>query len=168
MDYQPEVAAPISGGGFSNVFTRPLYQQQALPTFLQNIGDLNQGFYKWACICQLIFPMLNYNCAALMAAVSLTFLRRRKVSRYFGMVMKSTHLAQAARHLSVYSSLHLAGPHLRTPLTAMCRSSRQLLRFLMTIDLLSVSPHWAFSTHGCMVKPARASRISYMGGTRAA
>ena len=35
MGYLPEVAASISGGGFSNYFVRPEYQQQAVSSFLQ-------------------------------------------------------------------------------------------------------------------------------------
>jgi tripeptidyl-peptidase-1 len=30
----PEVAAPLSGGGFSNYFKRPEYQEDAVPAFL--------------------------------------------------------------------------------------------------------------------------------------
>ena len=46
---RPEVAARFSGGGFSNYFERPLYQQQALPTFFQDVGGLSgryRGFFK--------------------------------------------------------------------------------------------------------------------------
>ncbi|KAF8264575.1 peptidase S8/S53 domain-containing protein, partial [Lactarius quietus] len=46
MNYQPEVAAETSGGGFSNYFPRPLYQQQVVPTFLQNLGDQYEGLYN--------------------------------------------------------------------------------------------------------------------------
>ncbi|KAF8257734.1 peptidase S8/S53 domain-containing protein [Lactarius quietus] len=45
MNSQPEIAAPFSGGGFSNIFLRPLYQEQVVPTFLQNFGDQYQGMY---------------------------------------------------------------------------------------------------------------------------
>ena len=54
MNYQPEVAAPLSGGGFSNIFLRPLYQQQVVPAFLQNFGNQYQGMYKYVCIRDLI------------------------------------------------------------------------------------------------------------------
>ncbi|KAI9449976.1 subtilisin-like protein [Lactarius psammicola] len=36
----PEVAASISGGGFSNYFPRPPYQKEAVPLFLQDVGDI--------------------------------------------------------------------------------------------------------------------------------
>ncbi|KAF8260472.1 peptidase S8/S53 domain-containing protein [Lactarius quietus] len=42
----PEVAAELSGGGFSSYFSRPPYQQQAVSTFLQAIGTQYQGFYN--------------------------------------------------------------------------------------------------------------------------
>ncbi|KAH9162464.1 subtilisin-like protein [Lactarius sanguifluus] len=45
-DYQPEVAAAISGGGFSEHFERPPYQRQAVPTFLENLGSRYQGLYN--------------------------------------------------------------------------------------------------------------------------
>ncbi|KAI9452653.1 subtilisin-like protein [Lactarius psammicola] len=45
-EYEPEVAAPFSGGGFSNIFERPPYQQQAVHNFLENLGSQYQGFYN--------------------------------------------------------------------------------------------------------------------------
>ncbi len=42
----PEVAAPLSAGGFSNYFSRPDYQDAVVPLFLQNLGHKYQGFYK--------------------------------------------------------------------------------------------------------------------------
>ncbi|KAH9027655.1 subtilisin-like protein [Lactarius hengduanensis] len=36
---EPEFAASISGGGFSNIFKRPEYQEQAVSTFLQHLGN---------------------------------------------------------------------------------------------------------------------------------
>ncbi|KAH9168160.1 subtilisin-like protein [Lactarius sanguifluus] len=41
----PEVAASISGGGFSNYFERPPYQANAVPPFLQILGDKYRGYY---------------------------------------------------------------------------------------------------------------------------
>ncbi|KAH9160140.1 subtilisin-like protein [Lactarius sanguifluus] len=41
----PEVAASLSGGGFSNYFDRPPYQANAVPPFLQTLGDKYQGYY---------------------------------------------------------------------------------------------------------------------------
>ncbi|KAH9029453.1 subtilisin-like protein [Lactarius hengduanensis] len=42
----PEVAASISGGGFSNYFPRQPYQANAVSTFLQNFGDKYSGLYN--------------------------------------------------------------------------------------------------------------------------
>ncbi len=45
-DFEPEVAARFSGGGFSNYFERPDYQDKAVPTFLENLGSQYRSFYK--------------------------------------------------------------------------------------------------------------------------
>ncbi|KAH9059179.1 subtilisin-like protein [Lactarius vividus] len=42
----PEVAASLSGGGFSNYFERPPYQANAVPPFLQTLGEKYQGYYQ--------------------------------------------------------------------------------------------------------------------------
>ncbi|KAH9017706.1 subtilisin-like protein [Lactarius pseudohatsudake] len=42
----PEVAASISGGGFSNYFPRQPYQANAVSTFLQNFGNEHSGLYN--------------------------------------------------------------------------------------------------------------------------
>ncbi|KAH9013552.1 subtilisin-like protein [Lactarius pseudohatsudake] len=44
--HDPEVAASISGGGFSNFFPRQPYQANAVSTFLQNFGDKHRGLYN--------------------------------------------------------------------------------------------------------------------------
>ncbi|KAI9450052.1 subtilisin-like protein [Lactarius psammicola] len=44
--YLPEVAASLSGGGFSSFFARQIYQQRAVSTYLQQLGDQYQGFYN--------------------------------------------------------------------------------------------------------------------------
>lgn len=44
--YAPEVAATLSGGGFSNHFLRPNYQQEAVSIFLENFGKQYQGPYQ--------------------------------------------------------------------------------------------------------------------------
>ncbi|KAH9021333.1 subtilisin-like protein [Lactarius pseudohatsudake] len=51
MDYDPEVAAVLpnggsSGGGFSDFFERPPYQEEAVSTFLHGLGNRYQGFYN--------------------------------------------------------------------------------------------------------------------------
>ncbi|KAH9051041.1 subtilisin-like protein [Lactarius vividus] len=45
-DFEPEVAADFSGGGFSDYFERPTYQAEAVSTFLQGLGNLYQGLYN--------------------------------------------------------------------------------------------------------------------------
>ncbi|KAF8261294.1 subtilisin-like protein [Lactarius quietus] len=42
----PEVAAGLSGGGFSDYFLRPLYQDRAVPPFLQSLGSQYYGLYN--------------------------------------------------------------------------------------------------------------------------
>ncbi|KAH9070801.1 subtilisin-like protein [Lactarius deliciosus] len=42
----PEVAAGISGGGFSNYFERPPYQSVVVPAFLQSLGSQYDGMYN--------------------------------------------------------------------------------------------------------------------------
>jgi tripeptidyl-peptidase-1 len=46
MDKYPEVAAELSGGGFSNHFARPEYQDDVVPTFLDYLGSQYEGSYK--------------------------------------------------------------------------------------------------------------------------
>ncbi|KAH9044180.1 subtilisin-like protein [Lactarius hengduanensis] len=45
-DYEPEVAVKFSGGGFSDYFERPSYQEEAVSTFLQDLGNWHQGLYN--------------------------------------------------------------------------------------------------------------------------
>ncbi|KAH9000630.1 subtilisin-like protein [Lactarius hatsudake] len=42
-DYDPEVAAPLSGGGFSDHFPRPVYQDVAVSAFLERQGTHPEG-----------------------------------------------------------------------------------------------------------------------------
>ncbi|KAH8989266.1 subtilisin-like protein [Lactarius akahatsu] len=46
MSFRPEVAASLSGGGFSEYFSRPGYQQRAVSTFLDNLGQQYSGLYN--------------------------------------------------------------------------------------------------------------------------
>ena len=48
MYSSPEVAANPSGGGFSNYFKRPTYQDSAVPAFLQALGGQYEGLFKCA------------------------------------------------------------------------------------------------------------------------
>ncbi|KAH9174030.1 subtilisin-like protein [Lactarius sanguifluus] len=45
-DYDPEVAAPLSGGGFSDHFPRPVYQDAAVSAFLERQGTQYAGLYS--------------------------------------------------------------------------------------------------------------------------
>ncbi|KAH9030363.1 subtilisin-like protein [Lactarius pseudohatsudake] len=42
----PEVAAEFSGGGFSNHFLRPVYQQVVVPPYLVQLGSKHAGLYN--------------------------------------------------------------------------------------------------------------------------
>ncbi|KAH9059157.1 subtilisin-like protein [Lactarius vividus] len=42
----PEIAASLSGGGFSDYFERPPYQANVVPPFLETLGDKYQGYYQ--------------------------------------------------------------------------------------------------------------------------
>ncbi|KAH9053379.1 peptidase S8/S53 domain-containing protein [Lactarius vividus] len=44
--YDPEVAAPLSGGGFSDYFPRPAYQDVAVSAFLERQGTQYSGLYN--------------------------------------------------------------------------------------------------------------------------
>ena len=41
-----EIAAPFSSGGFSNIFPRPSYQDTAVVTYLEALGDTYKGRYN--------------------------------------------------------------------------------------------------------------------------
>ncbi|KAI0693673.1 family S53 protease [Cerioporus squamosus] len=42
----PEVVAPFSSGGFSNIFARPDYQSAAVSSYLSALGSTNSGLYN--------------------------------------------------------------------------------------------------------------------------
>ncbi|KAH9044203.1 subtilisin-like protein [Lactarius hengduanensis] len=44
--HEPEVAASFSGGGFSDYFEWPTYQEEAVSTFLEDLGNQYQGLYN--------------------------------------------------------------------------------------------------------------------------
>ena len=41
-----EVAAPFSSGGFSNIFARPSYQDDAVAAYLDKLGNTNAGLFN--------------------------------------------------------------------------------------------------------------------------
>ena len=57
--YMPEVAASLSGGGFSNYFPRPPYQRLAVGGFIRTLGDRYSGLYKCVRSSDLISPILG-------------------------------------------------------------------------------------------------------------
>jgi len=48
MRFLPEIGAPFSGGGFSNYFPRPDYQNKLVPPFLKKLGRQYKGLYNSA------------------------------------------------------------------------------------------------------------------------
>ena len=54
-----EVAASLSSGGFSNVFERPKYQADALPTYFRRLRGKHAGLYKWARFRDRMWPILT-------------------------------------------------------------------------------------------------------------
>ena len=44
--FGPEVATSFSGGGFSNIFSRPSYQDTAVSTYLNKLGKTNAGLFN--------------------------------------------------------------------------------------------------------------------------
>ncbi len=43
---QPEIATSFSGGGFSDLFCRPTYQDRAVTEYIDNLGERWQGLYN--------------------------------------------------------------------------------------------------------------------------
>ena len=46
VEFLPEVAAPFSSGGFSNVFPRPFYQNGAVDTYLGTLGNIDFNLFN--------------------------------------------------------------------------------------------------------------------------
>lgn len=47
--FSPEIVADynfVSGGGFSNIFARPSYQDAAVSAYLKKLGNKYEGFYN--------------------------------------------------------------------------------------------------------------------------
>lgn len=44
----PETSAPLSGGGFSTIFSRPSYQASVVTKYLSSIGSTNAGKFNTA------------------------------------------------------------------------------------------------------------------------
>ncbi|KAH9173031.1 subtilisin-like protein [Lactarius sanguifluus] len=61
----PEIAAILSGGGFSSYFPRPYYQDIAVPLFLQDVGDIYGGLFNpyGRCIPDIAAQALDFEIA---------------------------------------------------------------------------------------------------------
>ncbi|KAI0294289.1 family S53 protease [Multifurca ochricompacta] len=46
QNVDPEIAADLSSGGFSNIFGIPSYQQSAVSSYLQQLGSTNDGLFN--------------------------------------------------------------------------------------------------------------------------
>jgi tripeptidyl-peptidase-1 len=46
-EFNPEVAATLSGGGFSRYFVTPSYQSSAVKAFIKGLGKTHDGLYKF-------------------------------------------------------------------------------------------------------------------------
>ena len=44
----PETAINLTGGGFSNYFARPSYQDQDVKTYIKNLNGAYDGLYKYS------------------------------------------------------------------------------------------------------------------------
>ena len=55
----PEVAAGLSGGGFSNYFARPSYQNTAVTTYLHGLGTTNSGLFKYELSLHVMVGLVN-------------------------------------------------------------------------------------------------------------
>ncbi|KAF8264281.1 peptidase S8/S53 domain-containing protein [Lactarius quietus] len=95
----PEIATPLSGGGFSTFFGRPDYQDDAVPTFLQNLGNQYNGFYKY-----ISFPGMQ------MAAAFPTSLRKRRISSPSTDKNPGKDTARAVRRPFVFSTIPFSAP----------------------------------------------------------
>ncbi|KAH9053813.1 peptidase S8/S53 domain-containing protein [Lactarius vividus] len=91
--FMPEVAASLSGGGFSEYYPRPEYQQQAVSTFLDNLGQQYSGLYNF-----------------LMAAASQILPRRRSKSHFSTKERSYSRKEQAAQRQCVSPSFLLSVP----------------------------------------------------------
>jgi len=56
----PETAIFFTGGGFSNYFTRPSYQDQVVTTYIKKLNGAYHGLYKYG-FCRLVFCELPLN-----------------------------------------------------------------------------------------------------------
>jgi len=54
IDIKPETAINITGGGFSDYFLRPSYQDKDVTAYIKNLNGTYDGLYKWG-LCPLAF-----------------------------------------------------------------------------------------------------------------
>ena len=110
MSHTPEIAAPLSGGGFSNFFLRESYQNDAVQFYLRIIGNKYKGFYKCVPLTESD-PTYSYfvNIFVVLLDVPIPISpRRRCTAALLLMENSSLRMARAARHLCVSPSVHLS------------------------------------------------------------
>jgi len=93
----PEVAVNFSGGGFSNYFERPRYQDAAVSAYLDTIGSANAGLYNRSgrgypdisaqaknfqvVIDRVVIPLAGTSCASPTAAGVISLLNDHLISK---------------------------------------------------------------------------------------
>ena len=90
--FRPEIAANLSGGGFSRYFGRPRYQRFAVKEYLLKYPDLYEGLFKCA-LCQLCRDLaLSYFviCAVITVVVTPTSPRKHSI----------TNISSTARYIT--------------------------------------------------------------------
>ena len=100
----PEVAATLSGGGFSENFERPEYQRNAVGGFLIEFSletDSDFSFFKYARCCDLTFVHFVI-CVALTVVVTPTLPRNRKISKMSSMMRSTSGTVHPSRFRCVF------------------------------------------------------------------
>ena len=114
-NFRPEMAANISGGGFSYFFVRPDYQDATVIPYLLKYPEFYPGYYK--CVrCQTRYRDLTLSCfvtcAAGMVVATPTFPRKRSIMKLSSTARCFTWMARPVRFQCVfpYSLLYVVHP----------------------------------------------------------
>ena len=85
-NFNPEVAANLSGGGFSFYFDRPQYQRRAVLKYLRLYPNLHDGLFKCGhCHAHCRDLALSYFvCAAVMVVATPTSPHKRSITNLSG------------------------------------------------------------------------------------
>jgi hypothetical protein len=105
----PEFAAKFSGGGFSDYFERPHFQDSAVEGFFKQFGDTQYaGLYEYVRCRGLTWDLfLIYDCAALRGAASPTSPHKRLISQSSSTTLKLPWPVRAARRPCVFPCFSL-------------------------------------------------------------